>query len=61
MSPAPLPSLPVPRRAFEPARWSQQHLARAYQRLLPDPRRPLPAAAGAGPAVPAPAARAAAL
>ena len=60
MSPAPPPSRPVPRRTFEPARGAQQHLARAYEQLLPRPRRPLPRA-GAAPAGPTPVARAAAV
>ena len=33
-------------RAFEPARYSQHHLAAAYLQLVPTPRRLLPATAG---------------
>jgi hypothetical protein len=57
MSSARLRSLPAPRRTFEPARGSGQHLAHAYQRLLPQPRRELPAA-GTAPAGPTPVVRA---
>ncbi len=57
MSSARLRSLHAPRRTFEPAREAPQYLAHAYQRLLPQPRRQLPAA-GTTPAAPTPVARA---
>ena len=48
---APVTALPRTRRAFEPARYSQQYLACAYLQLVPRPCRrvsapptPLPAA-----------------
>jgi hypothetical protein len=50
------PSLPAAKsRAFEPARWPQQYLARAYQQLVPTLGRTTRAARRDGPPRPAPA------